>query len=293
MDCAEEMPTHLDVTALAPPELQDARGSYEVDGMYLKESCGSDGKIRLVYWESATSGWVGAEFGSSCTDDVCFFGYLPYRGPPPERGWVFGAPDFAVYYEQMLFDDAERDPNSRRGYHLSVSFTPDVDAQGAPDLSRFNGRYVLQPRYVHTSGKFAIMPIDFKSKRTWVLAGLMGVPRKWRVLLKGVGSIYNMYQPPTTQGASYWEPLNDGMQLLPSCGDHMPSQACGALQGQCGINEPASRWIRECCRATCGRCDLSRNACKAAPGADISASFIGTASSPTRFTAANGTSGAG
>mmetsp|Transcript_68802 Transcript_68802/g.174842 ORF Transcript_68802/g.174842 Transcript_68802/m.174842 type:complete len:366 (+) Transcript_68802:117-1214(+) len=261
-DCEQEMPDMLNITALGPPEWAEALGAYKVSPMYLEEGAGADASVKLISYEEATNGWVISEFGSPCADDVCFFGYQKVKGHPPKKGWVYGAPDFQVYYREMVFDDHEQDPNTTAGFHMSVEYTPDINVLNIPDLTPLNGRYVLQPRYVHAaSGKFAIMPIDYKAERTWVLAGLMGVPRKWQILMKSTGALYKMHEPPTTEGTKIWNPLEKGMQLDVSCANNFPDTACAALQGQCGISEVATQWIRDCCRAACGSCELSRTAC--------------------------------
>lgn len=261
---------YLNVTALTPPKYQEAVGRYKVDTMYLSEKTGATGKIKTIHFEQATSGWVISEFESPCQDDVCFFGYQKERGLPPSMGYVYGAPDFQVYYEPMVYDDADTDPTAPRGYHLSVEYTPDPkNPEGLPDLTALNGRYVLQPRYVHEeTGKYAIMPVDFKGQRTWVLTGLLGVPRKWRVLMKAPGPNYEMYSPPlTTEGKEGWAPVEDGLRLVQTCSNVFPVAACNAMKTQCGIQSRATQWIRDCCRSTCNVCGISRAACKIQPDA--------------------------
>lgn len=266
LDCASEMPDYLDLHAVGPPEMKEAMGRYRLDGMYLKESAGAEPTVKLMHFEEATNGWVVSEFGSPCQDDVCFFGYQKERSLPPQKGYVYGAPEFQVYVKGMVFDDADLNPNITKGYYFTVEYTPDINVLNVPDLTGLNGKYILQPRYVHEdTGKYMILPIDYKSQRTWALAGLVGIPRKWTILMRGSGPLYNMYEPPLTEGSHFWEPLEKGMQLKATCADRFPEQACQSLQSQCGVNEQQSQWIRECCRFTCGNCALARTACTMAP----------------------------
>lgn len=275
LDCAMEMPTHLSVTAIGPRDFQEALGRYKLNGMYLAENAGSDGTIRVINFVEATSGWVISEFGGPCADDVCFFGYQRIKGAPPQKGYVYGGPDYQVYIEQLVYDDAAGKPHEKTGYHLTVEYTPDPHVQGLPDLTTLNGRYVLQPRYVHEeTGKFAIMPIDFKTQRTWILAGLIGVPRKWQVMETSTGASLDMYGVPTTEGTRLWRPSKDGLQVVASCADHLPQSACGPLALQCGFakTQVSLAWVRDCCRSTCGSCELSRTACTISAAA--AASFL-------------------
>jgi len=272
---------YLNITAIGPPEFQEAMGRYKIDGMYLAETAGSDGRTRVITFSEATSGWVISEFGSPCADDVCFFGYQRMKGPPPQKGYVYGSPDFQVYVQPLVYDEADDNPTAKRGYHLSVEYTPDPHVEGLPDLTVLNGRYVLQPRYVHEeTGKYAIMPIDFKSDRTWVLSGLVGVPRKWQVLEMSTGGHLDMYSVPTSNGYHLWEPVQDGLQVIATCADHLPESACGPLAGQCGFAkvQSALAWIRDCCRSTCGSCENSRTACKVDPSQSSSLLSLSTAS---------------
>jgi len=238
--------------------------------MFMAQSTGHTQELKLMYYESKTKGWVLSQFGSPCTDDVCFFGYQKERQEsPPQKGWVYGAPEFVVNYKPMVYDDADTDPNATRGFHISVEYTPDPNILDLPDLTFFNGRYIKQPRYVHEeSRKYMILPIDFQAKRTWALAGLVGVPRKWTILMKGTGGdLYDMYDPPTTEGSNFWEPVPAGLQLITTCSDHFPSAACESIANMCTELGDHTQWVRDCCRSTCGFCQLSRSACKMGPPA--------------------------
>eukprot|EP00405_Crypthecodinium_cohnii_P014836 CAMPEP_0206464204 /NCGR_PEP_ID=MMETSP0324_2-20121206/27075_1 /ASSEMBLY_ACC=CAM_ASM_000836 /TAXON_ID=2866 /ORGANISM="Crypthecodinium cohnii, Strain Seligo" /LENGTH=313 /DNA_ID=CAMNT_0053936787 /DNA_START=135 /DNA_END=1073 /DNA_ORIENTATION=+ len=245
-DCAQEMPEILTVSALASPDLQEALGSYKVDGMYLKETRDLDEKAKWIHYEEATNGWVISEMDSPCTDDVCFFAYQKERAYPPQSGYVYGAPNMEVYYKPMLFDVDGGSLGRQHGPRLSVEYTPDPGVTDVSDLTVLNGKYILQPRYVHQeTGKYAIFPIDFNEHRTWVFAALTGTPRKWRVLLNSTGTRLQMYQPPlpsTDNSMAVWTPTSEGLQLTASCSDKFPIAACLSLRGSCGINEKATQW---------------------------------------------------
>jgi len=267
-DCSSETPLFLEVTSIKAPELQDMLGRYRLDGMYLYEvtdphsGVGIDplpSQVKFVHFDHASSGWAVSKFNSSCIDDICFFAYAPDTKIPPPKGYVYGGPILHVYYKQLLFDDADLDPTMRRGYHMTFSYTPDPNVLGVSDLSEYNGRYVLQPRYTHmVNKKYAIMPIDLKNPgKKWVATGLLGDPRKRKIIVSAVDPSENRYMPPRGP----WMPEELEFALKPACANHVGNLACLHLEPQCMMGDTDGDWVRKCCRDTCHSCQESRLSC--------------------------------
>lgn len=244
------------------PELQEMVGRYQADSMYLRQAANSDEEPKFVFYDENSGGWSLSKFNSSCTDDVCMFGYQPKTVPgritsgPPGKGYTFGGQNLHLYYQQLIFDDADLDPKARRGYFESVSYNRDPQS-GTPDLSEFNGRYALQPRYTHSAnGKFAVFPIDLKGVgRKWVVAGHIGLPRKWHVLATALDPTGRRYFAPNTT----WDPPI--FQIRNSCANHLLDATCFQLSTTCQAHGQDTTWVQKCCRHTCDRCDLSRTSC--------------------------------
>lgn len=267
-DCATEIPLFMEVTAIRPPELQDMLGRYRLDGMYLYEVLDPHGgfgidplpsQVKFVHYDHASDGWAVSKFNSSCIDDICFFAYGPGTTQPPAKGYVYGGPVLHVYYKDLVFDEAAHDPTKKKGFHLTVSYTPDPNVMGVSDLSEYNGKYVLQPRYTHVvNKKYAIMPTNLKSPgKRWVVSGLMGEPRKRSIIVQATDPSDNRYMPP--QGP--WIPEDLGFALKPACANHVGDLACLHLQPQCMMADSDGTWVRQCCRDTCNSCHESRSAC--------------------------------
>lgn len=262
-DCSKESTEYIKLNSVANPTFQEAIGTYKVENMYLSEDAGMVNELKFIHYERATSGWVLSQFESPCPDDVCFFAYQRERELPPKSGYVYGAPDFQMYTCDMVIDDADRDCNITRGYHLSVEYTKSPNERtGLPNMAGLNGRYVLQPRYVHqATGKYMIMPIDYQINRTWILAGLVGVPRKWRILAKSSAPAFDINTPPTVREGQAWEPQADGFDVERICTNVIPDVACGPMAHHCPGTDIGFEWVPQCCRSTCHTCTFSRTVC--------------------------------
>lgn len=256
-DCATEVPEFLEITGSPPSWMPDITGRYSIDSMYLSLFSTNVADMRFMYYEPASSGWVISKFNSSCDDDACFFAYEGDRQTPPPKGYVFGAPNMQVYCAQLVYDWAETHEGFPRGRKLSVEYTPDPHILTLPSLGEFNAQYVFQPRYVHSSGKYMIMPINFAEQRTWIVTGMMGVPRKWRLLASNVGPPRDLYTPP--QG--FYQPSTYGLYVRKQCKNTYADAMCASMAGFCANTNAGFAAVRQCCRATCNSCFLSRNAC--------------------------------
>lgn len=186
-DCATEVAETYDVKSVKSVEHEDMVGRYVRVPMYLQESAGDPQAMKFIHYDPISKGWAISRLNSSCTDDICFFAYSKGQTVrPPPKGYVYGQPDKHVYYRQLVFDDNELYPGKMAGYHMAVSYTPDPNAVGVTEkLSEFTGRYIIQPRYVHESGKYAIMPVSLGAPgKLWVVVGLEGVGpgRRWEIL---------------------------------------------------------------------------------------------------------------
>lgn len=259
-DCGTETPLFVQITAVTLPHLQDMVGLYRADGMYVMEGL-KDSAPRFVYYDGASKGWAVSKFNSTCTDDICLFGYSPGRElmAPPAKGYTFGGDLMHVYYKQLMFDAADLDPRINRGYFETISYAHDPQIAGTtPDLSEFNGRYRLQPRYTHIDGgKYAIFPMDLEnSGKKWIAAGLVGMPRKWTPIAEAYDHLDRRYFAPLYN----WDPPVFAIQY--ACANHVQDVTCTQMMGVCHTNTPDSLWVRECCRSTCMTCELSRFACK-------------------------------
>lgn len=223
--------------------------------MYIIEPPGAADKVKFITYDGINGRWQLSKFNSSCIDDSCLSAYGKDQQYPPQKGYVFSGDMTHVYYKQLIFDDNEMDHTLRKGTFMSVSYTPDPQAVGAMDFSMFNGRYVLQPRYTHIgNGKYSIFPIDLVSPgKTWVLAALMGQPRKWEILMTNVDTTDKRYYPPLD-----WMPF---FQARNACANHVGDLACLQLEPQCVSGSKDMPWVQQCCRDTCGTCALPRESC--------------------------------
>jgi len=212
-DCGSEVPLFLEVTNIGPEELQDAKGVYRLDAMFLSvldHPAGANGpaqgelpsQVKWLHYDHGSKGWAMSKFNSSCIDDICFFAYN--QDPrPPTYGYVYGGQELHVYHQQILFDQSLHAVSSKPGYDYLFAFTPDPNVPSFA-LDEYNGRYMLQPRYTHaTNHKYAIMPISFEApNKKWVLSGLLGEPRKRTIIVQATDPSENRYIPPAGQ----WEP---------------------------------------------------------------------------------------
>eukprot|EP00397_Hematodinium_sp_SG-2012_P029329 GEMP01030967.1.p1 GENE.GEMP01030967.1~~GEMP01030967.1.p1 ORF type:complete len:297 (+),score=34.25 GEMP01030967.1:130-1020(+) len=194
-----------------------------------------------------------------CWDDtswtVCTSWKL--RIPMSVRIW-FGSPELHIYYKQLVFDEADKNSMLRPGYRLGFSYAPDATVPQYAALSEYNGRYVLQPRYVHMRHqKYAIFPITFNSPgKKWVVSGLLGEPRTRQILFTAEDPSDNRYMPP--QGP--WLP-DLGFVIKPACRNHVGDLTCMHLQPACKLGGQDVEWIQQCCRDTCDNCPVSRALC--------------------------------
>jgi hypothetical protein len=266
-DCGGEAPMYLEVTHIGPAELQDALGMYRLDAMYLYvldhpaqdlaiQQSSIPSQVKWLHYDHGSKGWAMSKFNSSCIDDICFFAYNQ-DVKPPSFGYVYGGPELHVFHSQILFDQATHKVSSKLGFDYLFAFTPDPNVPSF-GLEEFNGRYLLQPRYTHVNTKYAIFPvsIDAPNKR-WVLSGLLGDPRKRRIIVQAQDPSENRYVPP----AGPWEPAELNFQLRPACMNHVGDLACMHLADVCPLQDTDGDWVRKCCRQTCGSCSESRLSC--------------------------------
>lgn len=267
----------LEVSSVGPMDLQDMRGLYQADGMYLmpadgitkdalKATFSRDVQAKFMYYDPNSGGWALSKFDSTCEDDVCLFGYAPgQKSRPPEKGYVFKADGSSqVYYKQLVYDAALQDPTQvygdKPGFWQGVSFThdPQIIDWHHPDLTEFNGMYVLQPRYVHMeNGKYAIFPTDLEGiNKRWVAAGLRGDPRKWEIVAQTIDTTMRPYFPPTKG----WTP--DAFQVTYACVNHLLDDTCLKMETTCMTGSVDTLFALNCCRSTCNSCQVSRYACK-------------------------------
>lgn len=240
-------------------------GRFKLDGMYLIETASSLSaepdplQTKFLHYDPASSGWAVSKFNSTCIDDTCFFAYAPGATIPPNKGYVYGGPELHIYVQNLLFDEAETQPALEKGYKLRFSYTPDPNVPGFANLQEYNGRYILQPRYVHMGHqRYGIMPISFKSPgKKWVVTGLLGKPRKRQIILTATDPSDNRYMPP--EGP--WLPEEFGFALKPACANHAGDLACLHLKPTCQMGDSDGDWVRQCCRDTCGSCQVSRALC--------------------------------
>lgn len=265
-DCGKETPMLMKILAVGPPELQDMKGLYKIDGMYMMEKSGlqkKDKSFKCIFYDSNSQGWGVSKMNSTCTDDMCLFGYSPGRSlmPPPGKGWTFGGSNVHIYYKQLVFDQGALDPKVRRGYQMNVAYTPDPTIRWPmPDYTEFNGKYILTPRYTHMdTGKYAIFPLDLsRTNRVWVAAGRVGIPRKWQILAETMDLTGRPYYPPITQ----WQP--NIFQVVYACANHIEDSTCMQLADLCNPLLPPTAdtsWVKQCCRSSCATCELSRFDC--------------------------------
>jgi len=267
-DCSSETPMFLEVTNIGPEELQDAKGVYRLDAMFLSvidHPAGGNGpaqgelpsQVKWLHYDHGSKGWAMSKFNSSCIDDICFFAYN--QDPrPPTYGYVYGGQELHVYHQQILFDQSLHSVSSKPGYDYLFAFTPDPNVPSFA-LDEYNGRYLLQPRYTHaTNHKYAIMPISFEApNKRWVLSGLLGEPRKRTIIVQATDPSENRYIPPSGQ----WEPAEYNFQLRATCANHVGDLACMHLESMCALQDSDGDWTRKCCRRTCQSCSESRSSC--------------------------------
>jgi len=251
------------VTTVGPPEYQDMRGIYRADSFFLL-SWTKDTETKFLWYDQNAMGWSLSKFNSSCVDDMCAFAYDPAsRGHPPEKGYVFGGDNMNIYHQKLIWDETDVDPNVRRGYFQGISYTHDPQilyGTALPDLSEFNGKYVLQPRYTHVdNGKYSLFPVDLKDEgaegKKYVMSALIGEPRKWTVISTGFDTTHRRYFPPL-EG---WSPEIFTIQV--ACNNHVMDDTCSGVETTCMTGTPDSQWVRKCCRNSCSTCQLSRYAC--------------------------------
>lgn len=284
-DCSLETPLQMEVTSVGPPHLQDMRGIYDVDGMFLLTWL-RDKEQKYFYFDQNAQGWAAMKFNSSCDDDMCMFGYQPKMAgrenpPPPSTGYVFGNEFMHIYHRQYVWDMADYDPSRLRGYFKGLSYTHDPQIlTPLPDLTEFNGKYVLQPRYTHReNGKYAIFPMDLADEgKKWVMTGLLpqaSGPRKWEVIATAIDDTKRRYFAPLNN----WQP--ELFTLAIACANHVQDDTCVGLEGVCLLGIPDSMWIQKCCRSTCQTCEQSRYACdKLLPNNNAMVSLAPAAAAP-------------
>mmetsp|Transcript_3994 Transcript_3994/g.11547 ORF Transcript_3994/g.11547 Transcript_3994/m.11547 type:complete len:392 (-) Transcript_3994:89-1264(-) len=264
-DCAKEVPESLNIMGNVPPWVQDMVGDYQLESMYLADDSNNIADMRFMYYEKNAGGWVLSKFNTTCDDDACFFAYEKDRQTPPGSGWVFGAPNMQVYCSKLVWDRSEDEPLYPRGKQLSVEYTPDPHVVNLPSLGEFNGQYKIQPRYVHANGKYMIMPINWDDQRTWIITGMMGVPRKWRLLASSQGPIKDWDTPPL----GMYNPTTYSMVVTAKCANTYNDQMCSSMAQFCGSTDPSFKKVQACCRSTCSTCQLSRSACDGPASASL------------------------
>jgi len=258
MDCKTKMPMKMEIHSIGIPEFQDMAGFFKLEKFYLAEDSVAS-QARYMHYDPYSQGWTVTMYNSSCMEDTCFFAYARNAPVPPDKGYVYGAPQFQVYYKRLVFDEGDTSPLVRKGYHEQLRYTPDPEVVGQPDLTMLNGRYSMQPRYVHEkNGKYALFPVDFLTHRTWVITGWMGVPAKWQVLLSVTDPSRNRYMPPKGP----WAPMEYNLRVRPMCINHIEDLVCQHLQPTCSlVATEADHWIGACCQITCGTCEVPDTAC--------------------------------
>jgi len=269
-ECNTEVTPIYEVSSVSDPSMQDMIGKFERVPMYVQEKPLDPQNVKFIHYDPISKGWAISKLNSSCTDDICFFAYANGQPVPPPKGYVYGEPSKHVYYKQLVFDDCDLYPQTGRepGLHMTVSYTPDPNAlEVSEELNELSGRYVLQPRFVHSStGKYAIMPVNLDCPgKLWYLLGLSGIgpARKWSVLAQSKDPSLNRYTVP----AGGWTPpgggLNIGFKLLATCNDHVSMDVCNSLEGKCR-GPPGDKnveWVQSCCRDTCNTCSIPGNRC--------------------------------
>lgn len=272
-DCADEVADTYDVKSVNSPDLEDMIGKFTAVPMYMQENPGDPQNVRFLHYDPVSQGWAISKLNSSCTDDICFFAYSKGQPVPPPKGYVYGQPDKHVYYKQLVFDDKELYPGKEAGYHVSVSYTPDPNAVGVTEaLAEFTGRYILQPRYVHKSGKYAIFPVTLMAPgKIWVITALAGIgpDRRMDILAQTQDPSLNRYTIP--EGG--WLPESAGFKIGPSCTDHLSMDACNSLQDHCRGDGKDVKWVQSCCRDTCNSCVIPDSTCKL-PNTALGASML-------------------
>lgn len=256
-DCGSEVSEGYEVNANIPG-MSDMNGPYFAEKMYLVDNSQA-ADTRFIHYDNFSAGWAVSTLNSSCQDDICLFAYAPGLTTPPDKGYVYGAPMFHAYFRQLLFDDHEVVPGVRKGYRMTLDYTEDPQQIAMNDYAmRFNGRYVLQPRYVSANKKYSIQPVDFAWHRTWFFLAFAGEPRKWRVVMSAKDPSMNRNSPP----AGPWVPGEYGFTIRPICGNHVGDAACDFLRPHCYIQSSDTPWIHQCCRSTCQMCTLPRTGCQ-------------------------------
>jgi hypothetical protein len=237
-------------------------GVYDLVPMYLQETRGDLLNVKFINFDPINQGWAISKLNSTCTDDICFYAH-GNTSVPPIKGYVYGQPQQQqhVYYRQLIYDDHDLYPERTPGYRMIIAYSPDPDAVNVPyETNQFTGRYILQPRYVHKNGKYAIMPVTLDSPgKVWFVLGAYGVgeARRWQVLAQAIAEVGNRYEIPKAN----WEPSALGMVLSGYCQDHITLDACDSISVECKGNSPDREWIQACCRQTCGTCHIPASNC--------------------------------
>mmetsp|Transcript_67716 Transcript_67716/g.180286 ORF Transcript_67716/g.180286 Transcript_67716/m.180286 type:complete len:977 (+) Transcript_67716:64-2994(+) len=122
-DCSGEAPLMLDIGGFSHPDLQDARGEYKLEIMYLHvgdDPNFSEEKFSFITFDPVLEGWAIYQYKSECLNDRCFWAWTgPGSLTPPITGYSFGAPNLNVYTQPMVFDDTPSpaggalDPNTK------------------------------------------------------------------------------------------------------------------------------------------------------------------------------------
>jgi len=271
-DCSDPAADTYDIKSVKDPLKQDMVGRYNLNPMYMQENIGDPQNMKYIAYDPISLGWTIGKLNSTCQDDICFFAYSKGQPVPPPKGYVFGEPDKHVYYKQLVFDDKDLYPGKEAGYHMSVSYSPDPNALGVTEtLSEFTGRYVVQPRYVHKdNGKYAVMPVSLNAPgKKWAILMLTGIgpARRWQMIAEVQDPSLNRYTIPSA-GWSKVPPAIPpassafGMEMVPSCADHVSMDTCNSLEEQCHKDTGDSKWVQACCRDTCGTCAIAKTSCK-------------------------------
>lgn len=269
-DCSEEMADTYDIKEVASNDMEGMIGRYTRVPMYMQEDAGDPANMKFINYDPIANGWSVSKLNSSCTDDMCFFAYGKGLPLPPPKGYVFGSPDKHIYYKQLITDDKELYPGKDAGYHMTLSYSPDPNALGVSDmLSEFTGRYVVQPRYVHASGKYAIMPVSLDSPgKVWAILALTGVgpARRWKIIAQTTDPTLNRYTIPSAgwapPGTPPGTPSSMSFTGVDSCADHVQSDTCSDMEDLCSSKGPDATWIKACCRDTCNSCAVAASSCK-------------------------------
>jgi len=264
-DCETRASDSYDIKTVPSRDMEAMAGRYMRVPMYMKENTGNPESVQFINYDPIAQGWSISQLNSNCTDDICFFAYGKGSPVPPPKGYVYGEPQQHLYFGQLVTDDQELYAGRAAGYHMSVSYAPDPTAGVSGDLSSFTARYGLQPRYVHSNGKFAIMPVSLKAPgKLWFILGLQGVgrARRWKVIAQAEDKSQNRYTVPTSgwMAPGGGAPMN--IEGVASCANHISMSVCQKLEDRCSADSGKNaKWIQSCCRDTCNACGVAENSC--------------------------------